>query len=213
MPYCTLCGSAQAYLTDEVVDDVDLEGTGSYELRTTGLLSRSNKVMYEFHTGSVFDTFTGEAVSGPLHDAGVMLEPITVVTARWGDWKQAHPDTTIVAQDGGIGRDYPDDPLRGRDDGGPIFPIGDVDPRLPVQEEVGVVAPDGTAVAFPADAARETLASGEEVRLGDVRVRASAGGLTAELGDGRPVTSHQAFWFAWSRFHPETRLWTPVLNN
>ena len=69
VPYCTLCGSAQAYFTDDVPD-----GFETFELRTSGLLSRSNKVMYEFHTKSVFDTFTGEALSGPLQDEGVTLE-------------------------------------------------------------------------------------------------------------------------------------------
>ena len=87
--------------------------------------------MYEFHTKSVFDTFTGEALSGPLREEGVRLELISTRTSTWADWKAAHPDTTIVAEDGGIGRRYLADPLQGRDDFGPIFPIGDVDPRLP----------------------------------------------------------------------------------
>lgn len=118
-------------------------------LRTSGLLSRSNKVMYELRTRSVFDTFTGRALSGPLHDARVRLRQTSVTVSSWGAWKRAHPQTRIVARDGGIGRDYPTDPLRGRDDDGPIFPIGPADPRLPVQERViGVIARDGTAVAF-----------------------------------------------------------------
>jgi hypothetical protein len=59
IPYCTLCGSAQAFYTDEVPDGVEVP-----ILRTSGLLSRSNKVMYDLVTSSVFDTFTGEAVAG-----------------------------------------------------------------------------------------------------------------------------------------------------
>lgn len=98
-------------------------------LRTSGLLSRSNKIMYDLNTGSVIDTFTSVALSGPLQDAGVTLEQTTVVGSYWGDWKTEHPDTMIVARDGGIGRTYPDDPLQGRDAAGPIFPVGDVDPR------------------------------------------------------------------------------------
>jgi Protein of unknown function (DUF3179) len=126
IPYCTLCGSAQAYLLDSVP-----AGVAQPVLRTSGLLSRSNKVMYDLRTRSVFDTFTGRALSGPLQRAGVALDQVTVVTSTWGAWKEAHPRTSIVAQDGGIGRAYEDDPLGGRDDDGPIFPVGDVDPRLP----------------------------------------------------------------------------------
>jgi hypothetical protein len=202
--YCTLCGSAQAYLTDGVPPGFD-----TVELRTSGLLSRSNKVMFDLHTWSVFDTFTGRAQSGPLQ--GLTLEMITVATSTWGAWKAAHPDTTIVAQDGGIGRDYPDDPLRGRDDDGPIFPIGDVDPRLPVQEQVlGVIAPDGGAVAFPVDEATRALDDDEEVTAGDVRVVSDGAGLQAETLGGVPIPAHQAFWFAWSQFHPDTDVWTSI---
>lgn len=208
IPYCTLCGSAQAYLTDDVIDDPIVGET--YEIRTSGLLSRSNKVMYEFHTRSVFDTFTGEAVAGPLREAGVVLEQISVRTSTWGDWKAAHPDTSIVAEDGGIGRRYADDPLRGRDDDGPIFPIGDVDPRLEVHERVlGIVLDDGTTIAFPVDAAQATLERAGSVELGGVELRLDRAGVIALDADGDVLASHEAFWFAWSQFHPDTLLWLP----
>jgi hypothetical protein len=205
MPYCTLCGSAQAYFTDRPPDGFPEE---TLELRTSGLLVRSNKLMYEFHTFSAFDTFLGVGLSGPLQ--GHHLGPVTVVTATWGDWKSAHPATTIVARDGGIGRSYPADPLGGRDDGGPIFPVGDVDPRLPAQAQVlGVIAPDGTAVAFEVEAARRSLDAGVTVEAEGVVVRFDGAGLVAETGAGEPLVSHQAFWFAWSQFHPGTALWAP----
>lgn len=205
IPYCTLCGAAQAYVTDGVA------GTDRpLVLRTSGLLNRSNKVMYDLDSDSVLDTFTGEAVTGPLRERGVRLEQVGVVTTTWGEWKQAHPDTTIVAQDGGIGRDYELDPLGGRDDDGPIFPVGDVDARLPVQEQVvGVELGDGSTVAFPADAARVTLGNGGTVEAAGVRLVADGGGLRAETTDGGPLASNQAFWFAWSQFHPDTILWQP----
>lgn len=205
MPYCTLCGAAQAFLTDEV-------GVGEepYVLRTSGLLSRSNKVMYELATRSMFDTFRGVALTGPLAEAGVKLNQVAVVTTSWGQWKAEHPDTTIVAEDGGRGIDYPADPLQGRDDGGPIFPVGDVDPRLPVQELVlGVVAPAGGAIAFPVEAAQRRLQAGGEVTLAGVQVILDGGGLRAIDSNGRELSSHQAFWFAWSQFTPDTLVWQP----
>jgi len=208
IPYCTLCGSAQAYRTDQAVE----QGAEQVPvLRTSGLLSRSNKVMYDLRTRSVVDTFTGAAVSGPLQDAGVVLEETSVVRTTWGEWKAEHPDTTIIAEDGGIGRSYPLDPLGGRDDNGPIFPIGDVDERLGVQELVlGVIAPDGTAVAFPADRARDVLAAGGEVVASGVALVADGGGLRAiDATSADPLGSHESFWFAWSQFHPSTVLWQP----
>ena len=206
MPYCTLCGSAQAYFTDQVP-----EGVEPPTLRTSGLLSRSNKVMYDLNTWSVLDTFTGEAVSGPLREAGVRLAPTTLASSTWGAWKEAHPDTTILAEDGGLGRSYSVDPLGGRDDGGPIFPVGDVDPRLGVQElVVGVELEDGTAVAFPRQTALSVIDSGGEVTAGGVRLIKDGDGLRAvAVSDGSEIPAHQAFWFAWSQFWPDTLLWSP----
>ena len=202
MPYCTLCGSAQAYLTDSLADEADVP-----VLRTSGLLTRSNKVMYDLNTFSVFDTFTGRALSGPL--MGMQLEQVSTVVTTWGEWKVAHPETTVVAEDGGIGRTYPLDPLGGRDDAGPIFPIGEVDPRLPVQEPVlGVATADGTYVAFPVAAASLALEAGEEVEFDNIRLELDGGGLRASGGGDSEVVSHQAFWFAWSQFHPDTELWS-----
>jgi len=204
IPYCTLCRSAQAYLLDSVP-----RGVEPPVLRTSGLLSRSNKVMYDLRSRSVFDTFTGRALSGPLQAAGVVLEQVTVVSSTWGTWKRAHPETRIVARDGGIGRTYDDDPLQGRDDNGPIFPIGDADPRLPVQVEVvGVIGPEGRPVAFRADRARAALSAGDGVALAGVELFADGGGLRARSSGGEELPAHQAFWFAWSQFHPDTALWT-----
>ncbi|MEM7670441.1 MAG: DUF3179 domain-containing (seleno)protein, partial [Pseudomonadota bacterium] len=84
IPYCTLCGAAQAYFTDQLPDGIERP-----VLRTSGLLIRSNKVMYDIETYSVFDTFLGTAVTGPLADKGVQLEQATVVTTDWGAWKKA----------------------------------------------------------------------------------------------------------------------------
>jgi len=200
IPYCTLCLSAQVYFTDEI------EGFRP-RLRTSGLLSRSNKFMYDISTFSAVDTFTGRAISGPLFDAGVHFNQTTVVTSTWATWRNAHPETTIIAEDGGLGRSYPNNPLRGRDDAGPIFPVGDVDPRLGVHDVVvGVVTADGTAVAFPVAAVRLALEVGEAVAAVGVVIEPDAGGLRA-LNDGVDVPAHEAFWFAWSQFHPRTSLW------
>ena len=91
IPYCTLCGSAQAYLTDDVPSGINLGEAETFELRTSGLLSRSNKVMFELHTNSVFDTFTGVALSGPLQDAGVALKQVSVVVTTWGGMEGRSP--------------------------------------------------------------------------------------------------------------------------
>lgn len=205
IPYCTLCGSAQAYFTGTALTDPPMV------MRTSGLLSRSNKVMYELNSKSVFDTFTGRALSGPLHTSGVQLEQTTMFAGTWGEWKAEFPQTQIVAEDGGIGASYPSDPLGGRDDNGPIFPIGPSDPRLPVQATVvGLTAPDGGPVAFPAEQARAALKAGRPVVLRGVTLSLKGGGLAAHDAGGKSISTHETFWFAWSQFNQGTAVWTPL---
>ncbi|MEO1110948.1 MAG: DUF3179 domain-containing (seleno)protein [Pseudomonadota bacterium] len=201
IPYCTLCGAAQAYFTDQLPGGVERP-----VLRTSGLLIRSNKVMYDVNTYSVFDTFLGKAVTGPLHDKGVQLEQASVVTTDWGTWKKAHPETTVLVEKLALGRDF--DFRNGRDANGPIFPVGDVDPRLPVHEDIiGIVTASGKPVAFQRSKAMAALQKGDEIAFENVRLELDAGGIRAVDADGSDLGSHQAFWFAWSQFHPGTELW------
>ncbi|MEM8592329.1 MAG: DUF3179 domain-containing (seleno)protein [Pseudomonadota bacterium] len=201
IPYCTLCGAAQAYFTDRLPAGVERP-----ILRTSGLLIRSNKVMYDRVTYSVFDTFLGHAVTGPLADKGIKLEQATVVTTDWGTWKREHPETTVLVERLALGRDF--DFRNGRDADGPIFPVGDVDPRLPVHEDViGVITASGKPVAFQRSRAMAALRTGASISVEDIRLELDAGGIRAVGNDGKDVGSHQAFWFAWSQFHPETELW------
>ena len=201
IPYCTLCGAAQAYFTDQLAEGIDRP-----VLRTSGLLIRSNKVMYDVNTFSVFDTFLGKAVTGPLAEKNVQLRQATVVTTDWATWKAAHPDTTVLIEELALGRDF--DFRNGRDANGPIFPIGDVDPRLPVHEDIiGVIAASGTPVAFQRSTAYAALKNGQQIAFENVRLKLDAGGVRAVGADGSDLGSHQAFWFAWSQFYPGTVLW------
>ena len=202
IPYCTLCGAAQAYFTDQLPAGIERP-----ILRTSGLLIRSNKVMYDVNTFSVFDTFLGKAVTGPLAEKNLQLEQATVITSEWGTWKEAHPETTVLVEALALGRDF--DFRNGRDANGPIFPVGDVDPRLPVHEDViGVVTATGQPIAFQRSKAIAALKQGTEIAFENVRLELDAGGVKAVDADGSDLGSHQAFWFAWSQFHPDTALWT-----
>ncbi|MBO6519353.1 MAG: DUF3179 domain-containing protein [Rhodospirillales bacterium] len=201
IPYCTLCGAAQAYFTDQLPPGIERP-----VLRTSGLLIRSNKVMYDIRTYSVFDTFLGKAVTGSLAEKNLQLEQAGVVTTDWGTWKKAHPETTVLVEALALGRNF--DFRSGRDADGPIFPVGDVDPRLPVHEDiVGVVTASGKPVAFQRSKALLALLNGDEIAVENVRLKLDAGGIRAVDANGADLGSHQAFWFAWSQFHPATALW------
>jgi hypothetical protein len=96
--YCTLCGTVIPY---ESVAGGKLRTMG-----TSGLLYRSNKLMFDEETGSLWSTVTGEPVVGPLVGIGLKLKPHPVVTTTWGEWRELHPNTRVLSLETGFSRDY-----------------------------------------------------------------------------------------------------------
>ena len=96
--YCTLCGTVIPFSTH--VNGV------SYTLGTSGFLYRSNKLMYDRATQSLWSTERGEPVVGPLADKGIVLPYESVVTTTWGAWRKRHPNTMVMSLDTGHDRNY-----------------------------------------------------------------------------------------------------------
>ncbi len=96
--YCTLCGSMILYRST-------IEGE-HHELGTSGFLYRSNKLMYDHDTRSLWSTLAGGPVVGPLAESDLQLESLFVVTTTWGEWRRRHPRTKVLSIDTGHNRDY-----------------------------------------------------------------------------------------------------------
>ncbi len=96
--YCTLCGAMVLY-------DVTVGGV-HHELGTSGFLYRSNKLMYDHATKSLWSSLTGTPVVGPLAGKGIELKPLHVVTTTWKEWSKRHPQTLVLSLDTGHQRDY-----------------------------------------------------------------------------------------------------------
>lgn len=96
--YCTLCGTVILYKTEH-------NGV-QYEMGTSGFLYRSNKLMYDKKTQSLWNTLWGKPVVGPLVGKGIEFDYLSVVTTTWGEWKQRHPTTKVLSLNTGHRRDY-----------------------------------------------------------------------------------------------------------
>lgn len=69
---------------------------------TSGMLYRSNKVMYDRLTNSLWSQLTREPVIGPLWDSGIKLDYFPVVLTTWEEWLELHPDTTVLDRETGL---------------------------------------------------------------------------------------------------------------
>ncbi|MEM9332735.1 MAG: DUF3179 domain-containing protein [Pseudomonadota bacterium] len=100
LAYCTLCGSG-------VLFETKLEGFPHHlTLGSSGFLYRSNKLMYDTYTHSLWNQFTGEPVSGPLANSGIKLKVRPVVITTWERWQRENPSTKVISIDTGYQRDY-----------------------------------------------------------------------------------------------------------
>ncbi len=100
LAYCTLCGSG-------ILFDGRVPGRRKpFVFGSSGLLYRSNKLMYDTETESLWNQFTGRPVVGALTGSDIRLKMLPVVIASWADWKADHPDTTVLSLDTGYERDY-----------------------------------------------------------------------------------------------------------
>jgi len=100
LAYCTLCASGILYETR-------VPGRAApFVFGTSGLLYRSNKLMYDTETNSLWNQFTGKPVIGPLTGSGIELTVRPVAISSWQDWRRRHPDTKVLSLDTGHKRDY-----------------------------------------------------------------------------------------------------------
>ena len=131
--YCTLCGTVIPF--ESVVDGRHLT------FGTSGLLYRSNKLMFDDETKSLWNTFEGVPVVGELVGSGLRLTPHAVVTTTWGEWRRRHPETTVLSLDTGHRRNYAEGVAYrtyfGSDE--LMFAVSRRNARLPNKEEVLVL--------------------------------------------------------------------------
>lgn len=100
LAYCTLCGSGILY-------DGRVDGRKNpFVFGSSGFLYRSNKLMYDQQTHSLWNQFTGRPVVGELTGSGIELKILPVVTTTWGQWKKQNPKTKVLSTNTGYTRDY-----------------------------------------------------------------------------------------------------------
>ncbi len=89
LSYCTLCGSGILY-------DSRTPAGGRYTFGTSGLLYRSNKLMFDRGGYSLWSNLTGEPVVGRLARSSIRLPILPLTLTTWEDWRRRHPDTTVL---------------------------------------------------------------------------------------------------------------------
>ncbi len=144
---CSLCGSA-------ILFDTRVGGQ-VYHFGTSGLLYRSNKLMFDRETGALWDQFAGEPAWGALVDAGIQLRVLPSVQTTWADWLAQNPDTLVLDIETGFNNRYhPGDGfglayIDYYNSANTIFPAPLEDDRLAGKDWIHLVRVGDEAVAYP----------------------------------------------------------------
>ncbi|MEW6689161.1 MAG: DUF3179 domain-containing protein [Pseudomonadota bacterium] len=98
LAYCTLCGSGVLFRAEA--------GGRRFEFGSSGFLFRSNKLMYDRQTRTLWNHLSGEPVIGELAAGAIRLERLPIVLTSWGEWRRQHPQTRVLDIETGHLRAY-----------------------------------------------------------------------------------------------------------
>ena len=198
--YCPLCGTAMVF-------------SRRYDGRqrtfgVSGLLYRSDVLMYDRETESLWSQLAMKAITGPA--AGTPLRWLSSEHMTWKAWRDRYPDGRVLSTDTGFSRDYGGQAYEAYfASDQTMFPVPHKRRELKNKAWVLGIVVDGVAKAYPID----NLPDGVDVKdaIGDtsVVIRFDAGQRYPVVrgADGTEVPSVMVFWFAWQAFYPETLLW------
>ena len=198
--YCPLCGTG-------IVFDRRIGGK-TRRFGVSGLLYRSDLLLYDRETESLWSQISAHAVTGPSRGARLRLIRSEVTT--WGEWKSAHPSSRVLSRETGHRRRYDEGPygdyaLTER----LLFPVPRDARYHPKMPTVGLRVAGGAARAYPAE---EVMRAGGEVRERfaghPVRVAYDGEEQLFRVEAPAPVEVIEGYWFAWAAFHPDTEVFT-----
>ena len=152
--YCPLCNSAIAF--SRLVDG---------EERTFGVsgsLRRSDLIMYDRETHTLWQQLTGEAIVG--QHTGVQLEFLPAQLVSFEEFRAAFADGAVLSRETGHARNYGENPYPLYDSTGrTFFPVGEFSDQLSAKERVLALEIAGETVAFPFSALSDLVVIEAEV--------------------------------------------------
>jgi hypothetical protein len=183
LAYCTLCGAGIAF-------DGRASDGQTYTFGSSGFLYRSNKLMYDRQTNTLWNQLTGEPVLGELVENDVHLELLPVVLTTWEEWLRQHPDTLVLQLETGYERLYFPGAAYGDyfASDATMFPVWTRNDILDTKDRIYALRVEGVPKAYPvqllteetvvndvvADTALVLVAPGEQVIVEGTSLRTGA---------------------------------------
>ena len=171
----------------------------------SGLLYRSNVLMYDRGSESLWSQLKGEAVTGEM--TGTELEVLPSSLTSWKKWRERYPETQVLSFETGYSRNYDTDPyLDYYQQQSGFFSFFKLGPGEKEKELVVGIVIAGQARAYPL---RQLKQAGRLTdRLGGKELvlsfTAATDSLSVTDAQGNTVEQMTAYWFVWKAIWPQT---------
>ena len=195
--YCPLCGSGLAF---------DRSQNGQVlDFGVSALLHNSDLVMYDRQTESLWQQITGVAFAGKSRGGQLRTLPLSMVT--WDEWHQKYPDSEVLTVDGIQTDRYQKDAYTDYAKSERLYmPVSATDARLHPKRVIYGMEVGERALAVDAEYLAQEGSWSNEYEGQKLILSLKTGGEVEASLDGKPITIHRMYWFAWYTFHPNTAL-------
>lgn len=200
--YCPLCGTSMVF-------ERSFAGA-SKTFGVSGLLYRSDVLMYDRESESLWSQLRMESVAGPAR--GTKLAWLPSIHTTWKTWRAEHPESVVLSTETGFERNYGGNAYASYfASDKTMFPVPRTRDELRTKEWVVGVLIGDKPVAFPVEA----LSKARKATFGEgdhgITVSYDPDSKRALVKDaqGVEIPSVLVFWFAWQAFYPKTALWAP----
>jgi len=187
--FCPLCNASIAferYYKGQLLD-----------FGTTGLLRRSDLVMYDRQTDSWWQQFSGKAIVGEY--AGAVLHRVPSSIVAFDTFAGSYPEGEVLNRDTGHSRPYGRNPYSGYDDinSSPFLYAGKTDGRLAPMERVLSISDGAMHRIYPFERLETEILINDQ--LGEIDVVVMAQGKVLSALDDSTIAA--------SREIPEATAW------
>ena len=174
----------------------------------SGLLYKSNLLMYDHQTESLWLQVKRRAVTGPMTEAKLKGLPSTVTS--WEKWRKRYPRTKVLSIKTGHKRDYSNDPYadyyqsrRG------LFSFLKPGPGAKEKELIIGVELEGVANAYRLEMLRGKQEIRDEIygRSINIRYDKEADTISVQDDNGTIIDHILTYWMVWKGVYPDTKLY------
>jgi hypothetical protein len=179
-----------------------------YTFGVSGLLYKSNVLMYDHQTESLWSQVLQMAVTGPRTDTQLEVLPSTLTT--WEKWKNKYPDTEVLSIDTGYFRDYSKDPYESyyqKKKG--FFSFLKMGPGEEEKQLVAGVMINGAAKAYPLETLREKKEIKDMLAWVKITLRfdPETDRVSVQDEEGNDIPFVTVYWFVWKGIYEKSELY------